>query len=293
MTLHSSLLGFSETELRDMICSLVPSWRGDVLEDFAFLSGGYSNANVVFSRRRADQNERYVLRIPQRAQPYVNRVAESAWYHDLPSSVGIRPVALDIPTGRMISAWVDGALLVDVFADRFTEQDLLAYLRTLHGALPRVAQQYSVPALLPAFVGPREGSKILMESLPPALTRAHQPEQTVTCHNDLNPWNILVTPDGWVTLDWEFVGQNDGLFDLVSLHQGLELDVESLPELASNWARDWGADYSGERLTRAFGQFWLREWGWATFQINAGNGRDEVSAQAAVAKAMLADLPQF
>ena len=290
---HSSSLGFSKTELRDIICSLVPSWRDDALEDFDFLSGGYSNANIAFTRRSADQNERYVLRIPQRLQPYVNRVAESAWYLDLPPSVGIRPVALDIPTGQMISAWVGGELLVDVYADRFSENDLLTYLHTLHGALPYVAEQYSVPALLADFVGPSEQAGTLIDALPTALTQAHQPGHTVTCHNDLNPWNILVTPNGWVTLDWEFVGQNDALFDLVSLHQGLELEVDSLPDLANKWARGWAHDYSPERLTQAFGQFWLREWGWARFQMNAGNSRDEVSTQAAVAEAMLANLPQF
>ena len=293
MTIHSSLLGISETELRSMIRSLVPSWRDDGLEDFHFLSGGYSNANVVFTRRSADQGAQYVLRIPQRSQPYVNRVAESAWYQRLPASVGIRPVALDIPTGLMVSAWVDGELLVDVFADRFTECDLLVYLQTLHNALPAVAERYSVPALLSAFVGSGEQSRAVVDALPPALTQEQQPAQTVTCHNDLNPWNILVTADGWVTLDWEFVGQNDVLFDLVSLHQGLALNVESLPDLASNWAQDLGTDYSSEGLSRAFGQFWLREWSWATFQMNAGNRREEVSAQASVAEAVLANLPQF
>ena len=290
---HHILPGLSEAELREMICSLVPSWRADVLEDFTFLTGGYSNANVVFTRHKADQSQRYVLRIPQRTQPYVNRVIESAWYQRLPSSVGIRPVVLDIPTGRMISPWVEGNLLIDVFADRFTERDLLVYLQTLHSALPEVAERYSVPTLLSAFVESSEQSGAVVDTLPLALTQEQQPLQTVTCHNDLNPWNILVTPNGWVTLDWEFVGQNDGLFDLVSLHQGLALDVESLPFLARNWAQDTGADYSGERLSRAFGQFWLREWGWATFQMNAGNRRDEVSAQAATAEAMLAHLPQF
>jgi hypothetical protein len=187
MTIHSSLLGISETELRNMIWSLVPSWRDDGLEDFHFLSGGYSNANVVFTRRSADQGAQYVLRIPQRSQPYVNRVAESAWYQRLPASVGIRPVALDIPTGLMVSAWVDGELLVDVFADRFTESDLLVYLQTLHNALPAVAERYSVPALLSAFVGSGEQSRAVVDALPPALTQEQQPAQTVTCHNDLEP----------------------------------------------------------------------------------------------------------
>ena len=293
MPLLSSLVGLSETELCEMIYSLVPDWRGDALEDFDFLSGGYSNANVVFTHRGGQRRARYVLRIPVRAQPYVNRAAESVWYRGLPESVGVRPIALDVATGLMVTAWVDGELLVDVFADRFVQGDLLAYLHTLHSALPAVAQRYCVPTLLPAFVEPNAQSQTLLGSLPPAFTQQLQPAQSITCHNDLNPWNILVTQHGWVTLDWEFVGQNDGLFDLVSLHQGLGLDVDSLPNLASRWARDWAPDYTSERLTRAFGHFWLREWAWATFQMNAGNRRAEVSEQAAVAEAMLAQLPQF
>jgi len=293
MALHASLMGLSETELCKLICSLMPSWRDDALEDFDFLSGGYSNANVVFTRRSADQSGRYVLRIPMRSQPYVNRVAESAWYQRLPGSVGIRPIALDVPTGLMVSAWVDGELLVDVFADRFAESDLLTYLNSLHSALPVVPERYWVPTLLSAFIEPNAQSQTLLASLPPALTQEQQPAHSITCHNDLNPWNILVTQHGWVTLDWEFVGQNDGLFDLVSLHQGLGLDVDSLPGLARHWARDWAPDYTSERLTRAFGHFWLREWAWATFQMNAGNRREEVSEQAVTAEAMLAQLPQF
>ena len=170
MPLHSSLLGLSETELCDMVCSLVPDWRGDALEDFDFLSGGYSNANVVFTHRGAERSARYVLRIPMRAQPYVNRVAEAAWYKRLPASVGIRPIALDVPTGLMVTAWVDGELLVDVFADRFSESDLLAYLHSLHSALPAVAERYCVPTLLPAFAEPDAQSQTLLGSLPPALT---------------------------------------------------------------------------------------------------------------------------
>ena len=72
MPLLSSLLGLSETELCEMIYSLVPDWRGDALEDFDFLSGGYSNANVVFT---IEATERSALCAAHsvRAQPYVNR----------------------------------------------------------------------------------------------------------------------------------------------------------------------------------------------------------------------------
>ena len=46
-----------------------------------------------FHSSRRQRRARYVLRIPVRAQPYVNRAAESAWYRGLPESVGVRPIA--------------------------------------------------------------------------------------------------------------------------------------------------------------------------------------------------------
>ena len=108
-------------------------WRTSIF------SAGATATPTLFSLIEAQRRARYVLRIPVRAQPYVNRAAESAWYRGLPESVGVRPIALDVATGLMVTAWVDGELLVDVFADRFAQGDLLAYLHTLHSALPAVA----------------------------------------------------------------------------------------------------------------------------------------------------------
>ena len=236
----------------DLLARAGLAWR--CAEDFDFLSGGYSNANVVFTHRGGQR--RALCAAHSRACSALREsAAESAWYRGLPESVGVRPIALDVATGLMVTAWVDGELLVDVFADRFAQGDLLAYLHTLHSALPAVAQRYCVPTLLPAFVEPNAQSQTLLGSLPPAFTQQLQPAQSVTCHNDLNPWNILVTQHGWVTLDWEFVGQNDGLFDLVSLHQGLGLDVDSLPNLASRWARDWAPDYTRRTADSGFRTF--------------------------------------
>ena len=70
---------------------------------------------------------------------------------------------------------------------------------------------------------------------------------------------MIVTEHGWVTLDWEFVGNNDPLFDLVALHQGLELPIESLTSLA----HELTGELDSARLRSAFRAFWLREGGWA------------------------------
>lgn len=280
-------------QLRAKVCQLVPQWREDELSGFDFLSGGYSNTNFAFTRSAPGGEERYVLRIPQNKQPYVSRNAEITWYDQLPDTIGVRPLVLDYSSGQMISPWVEGKLLIDVFEETHSTDDLVSYLRRLHPALPKVNRRYHVPSLLPEFIKAVEWEKsILAPIIRMLLEDALEPFEFATqqtCHNDLNPWNIIVTRSHWVTLDWEFVGQNDPLFDVVGLHQGLGLNVDSLPSLANACVRG----YHPQSLSRAFGHFWIREWAWARFQLTRGNLRDEIVEQSALAEQHLSQLPEF
>ena len=114
-------LGMSADELREKIHTLMPKWLEDELDEFRYLSGGYSNVHIAFKRNYAasDRNNTlgtyYVLRLPRRPQPYVNRQAEAAWYERMPEPVGLAPLVLDVPSGQMITPWLSGDLLVDVF----------------------------------------------------------------------------------------------------------------------------------------------------------------------------------
>jgi aminoglycoside phosphotransferase (APT) family kinase protein len=291
MDAELAALGFSVDGLNALIRRLLPSWQHDELTNFSYLSGGYSNTNLVFERLGDNGPARYVLRVPQRQQPYVDRLAEVAFYQQLPAQIGLQPVALDAASGLMVTSWVDGTLLVDAYPQQFAEQALLIYLKKLHAGLPKVARTYHVPGLLPDFLS-EDQLEFAASKLAPQLRTdlAAEPDGgSQTCHNDLNPWNILVTDKGWITLDWEFAGRNDPLFDLVGLHQGLELDTQSLPELAQQFMPGLPA----ERLSRVFRHFWLREWAWAKFQLGAGNVRDEIAAQADIAQGKLERPPSF
>lgn len=273
----------SAEQLRQQILAAIPDWKGDDLGEFQFLSGGYSNANYRFDRSSSDHRKRYVLRVPLRPQPFVDRVAEAQWYRQLPSSIGIQPTVLDSQSGLMISPWVDGILLTDAFKGDIDEADLVDYLIRLHRNLPSASRHYHVPTLLPEFVGedmpPWIEKHPLLRSLDDNRLPASDASHLVSCHNDLNPWNILVTDAGWITLDWEFAGTNDPLFDLISLHQGLELEDALLPEMAALFL----PEFERSRLSRAIEAFWLREWAWATFQHRSGNRRPEVVVQIATA----------
>ena len=266
---HSPL---SETDIAEQISILMPGWDFAAVENIAYLSGGYSNINYALDYQR----QRYVLRIPQIVQPFVDRAHELTWYNKLPADIGIKPLALDTRTGAMLTPWIAGKLLADIFP-RFSLEHYARYLKNLHTGLPDAQRLYDLEALISAYWS-NETPPLSLDNPPVELAR--------NCHNDLNPWNVIVTDQGWVTLDWEFVGNNDPLFDLVALHHGLQLEESALPLFAELYLGKPAPDLH-ERLHAVQTAYWSRELGWAHFQVKRGNQRDEIVAQVQMAEQAL------
>ena len=87
-----------------------------------------------------------------------------------------------------------------------------------------------------------------------------------------------------MTLDWEWFGSNDPLFDLITLHQGLGWDPDQLPEMASEFRE---GPVSDSELLGCLRTFWLREYAWAHAALCAGNDREEIATQKSDAIARL------
>lgn len=265
-------------ELQRWVCELVPAWRADELTGFRFLEGGYSNRNYRFTR----EGEAYVLRAPYRQRPFVDREEEQALLltAELPGTPEI--LGFDPASGRMVSRWVAGHLLADLSP---APAEVLDYLRRLHAGLPDAPRAYDPLAQA------REHLKLA--AAPPWLLGLADGLRwpvaaTVSCHNDLNPWNVIREPAGsWVTLDWEWFGRNDPLFDLVTLHQSLALPENLLPELA---AALLGAPADQARLQECLRVFWLREYAWAAAELAGGETRVEIAEQRSLGEARLAAL---
>ena len=258
-------------ELEKGLQFLNVGWNLEALRDVEFLPGGYSNHNWKVSYA----GQAYVVRIPMQPQPYVDRAHEENWYQRLPTSVGIKPIAFDSARGYMLSSWIEGVLLVDCWQD-FTPDDLLNFVLELHRSLPSESRVYDVAKLLPLY------SDEPLKATTPGDIRT-------TCHNDLSPWNVIVTRNGWITIDWEFVGSNDPLFDLVGIHAGLELEEVDLPSFVHRYLDLQGQTTNGleQRLIECYRNFWAREYAWAHYQIQSGNDRAEILDQLDAADAKL------
>jgi thiamine kinase-like enzyme len=262
-------------DLRSAICGLMPEWSSTALQDFHYLPGGYSNDNYRFTCHGSS----YVVRLPLAGNPEPRWRGEKAFF-EAPGEVAIpNLVSMDAASGLLICRWVEGELLVQTQPN---DEHLIAYLRRLHEALAdhsmltrrrydpiERAQRYLAAA-------PRSVPGAIMTQ---ALDLKWPADGITPCHNDLNPWNVvapMAAPRTWVTLDWECPGQNDPVFDLVTLHQGLGRDMSQIKPLAERLLQ---SNVPAQRIDLSLRGFWLREYGWAFAAWHTGNRREEIAEQ--------------
>ena len=265
---------------RGLISRLKPNWSGEDISGFMYLPTGYSNDNYRFT-----YNDRfYVLRSPKKKEEKKLWEREYLFYID--STLVNKPdlVAMDTDTGVMITRWISGDLLGDIGAN---EDSLIDYVSQLHFQLGSVSHftcdNYDPVEISKRFLEPY-GSAINPDSKRIMNDLAWNPENLVLAHNDLNPWNIIISAtsaDRWTTLDWGAVAMNDPLFDLIALTQGLskndkELDLEKTKRLSDKLL---GVDLEWSRIILVLSAFWLREYAWAYSMWRSGNQRQEIKDQ--------------
>ena len=269
------------SEIIAAILQLCPEWKAEGLSNFEYLPGGYSNDNYAFRYRQ----RQYVLRLPQQGRVFIDRELELRFYRQHSFELIPTIERFDADSGRMISNWVDGKLLCDAVVEATT---LVPYLLRLHGGQSPCGRSYDPISLSRDYLRIGSAPRHIVQW---AESQQWQPEHITTCHNDLNPWNIICGVDGsWTTLDWEWLGSNDPVFDLVTLHQGLSLNDDLLPDLVNELTGD---PSSSERLLVCYSAFWLREYAWAHAEIAGGSDREEIHQQLRVSSERLEQAPGF
>ena len=243
------------------ILRLVPAWDAGHIRCIAYLEGGYANENYWFEYGA----EAFVLRLVR--EPATPRDAEMRY---LENPVAPQVVSADPERGDMITRWIEGTLLAELPAG---PAEMAIYLRELHETVPRGIRRYDPVSVVGDFLrdAPRSGTATrALRSLDWSV------ERIAGCHNDLNPWNIIRAGQSWRTLDWEFAGDNDPLFDLVGLAYGMECGEDGFDALVEGYYPDRPSD---RRLVETRILYQLREHAWAVRQVHLGNTHSGVAAQ--------------
>jgi Ser/Thr protein kinase RdoA (MazF antagonist) len=269
---------------------LRPRWHVADVHDVERLPGGYSNDNYALRY----QDAAYVLRVVRPSAAPVDRTFERGLLMGPIALLTAPLIAYTLPEGHMLTRKVVGPLLIET---QPSCDDLARYLARLHQRIPPLGRRYDVVQVIgrDLRIAAERG-----EPTPPLIARAYAnlPPPAVQqrpCHNDLNPWNVIVSaadPTRWCTIDWEFAGDNDPLFDLMCTAGGFGWSIEQMDTLIDayqEYSESARSPTTAQRraLWRAY---LLREYAWALVQRASGNERDEIAEQLNRSGTALAEL---
>ena len=258
---------------RTIAQELVPAWRGRVFDAIEYLPGGYTHRNYKIE---IDQRA-YALRLVEGDAP---RPRERD-YLAIASAPDV--LAYDERRGHLITHWIDAPLWAHAPPAPAEAGGCLA---RLHRQIPQGVRRYDVVAEVASLLA--RAGHVDSGVLARFQRLRWSPARLRGCHNDLNPWNVLHSEDGFRVLDWEVAGDNDPLFDLVGLCLGLEWREDAIAECVAGYRRaGMQLEHGAERVRCAMLAFRIREYAWAVAQLALGNCRREIEEQAATMRRLI------
>ena len=215
-------------QIKTVLHSL-PGWSSAQIS-LRVLSGGITNRNFVAD---IDGSE-FVIRIPgERTEVLgINREHERN-ASQRAADLAIAPeIACELSGfNTLITKFVNGKHLKESeFTDRLPEViDLVKRFHNggkIDGSFPihRIVEAHVRDAQVNGVEAPKLWDSLHAVSLRIESAFAKSPENTVACHNDLLPTNVLFDSDRTWLLDFEYAGMNNLYFDLGNLSVNTELD---------------------------------------------------------------------
>lgn len=221
----------------EIVRALESAFGDAKLERTAAMPGGFSGATLL-SLDVAGRG--YVVRRPNPSRPRDElRAPREVVCHQIASELGIAPKLHYVDPISFVSIMdrIEGKPLRGS-PTRGSErlERLTATLRRLHAG-PAFPKGPSVGAMLQYLDqslragGGRGLPTLLLRSVEQAAKATERFAESASCHNDLNPTNILETPEAFFFVDWETACLGDPFFDLAELGVFAFPTVEGRAEL--------------------------------------------------------------
>ncbi len=188
--------------------------------------GGLTNRNFKIT---AD-SETYMLRIAgEGTEEYIDRVAEETNVH-VAARAGVNAQVLyfDASTGVQLTRFLEGTVTMSAAA--FEDLDAVARagraLRQVHDCGEMFATEFNIFKMMDDYLQLLKGKQAW---IPKGFARLQQdaeavrealathPAALVPCHCDPLAENFLDGGDIMYVVDWEYAGNNDGMWDLADL----------------------------------------------------------------------------
>lgn len=249
----------SKNQITRALQRLVPDC--DSAQVMGYLSGGWGNRNYKINM----SGDSFVLRLSQDGQQNADIEMRYMQIENAPELL-----AYDKEEKHLLTRWIDGYVPEN---QPLSPSQAASFLKDLHRTIPRGITSYSAHERILRMY---ESGNAALEDVDLFTNLGWQPRTLLGCHNDLNPWNLLVTSQGIRTLDWESAGDNEPLFDLVGLTYGFHYDDEQTLQCATEYL-DTTPDRNFLIDTRI--AYLCREHAWAIEQVAIGNPRPEVVQQ--------------
>lgn len=232
---------------------------------------GFENADVLLERAAGQSLNNELWRVSAGSRVWALRIGQpvdtlgqdrdqEAVATLAAAKAGVSPAVAHVGNGVLLLDWVDGRTLTDSDFDDDRVRRMARLLRASHVPAPR--QLPTLPDRVEGMLSlaAARGARV-PDDLQSHLQRVRAAETSapVLTHHDVWPNNVIDDGDRLWLVDWEFAGAGDGMFDLATVAQAANLDVEGESALLE----EYGLPGAAHRLAEARWSIGLFEGAWA------------------------------
>ena len=218
------------------IKALLEKTLGKDSEIVSPLLGGMMNISYIVKDK---EGKKYVLYIPtEQANEMVNRSLEKE-NQRLVNALGLtyKNVYFNVDTGIKINEFIEGESLDKIAT--FDYKKIAQVFKKLHGSVMLAREDYDP---FGRFVNIYEKEALtFLESVDPLYNQLRsflfsnqyylESQMKTLCHNDSQRSNIIKTPeDDYYLIDFEFMGNNDPIYDIAAFGNGVVTEGRKLLE---------------------------------------------------------------